>query len=91
MPTIYFRDSKGRITSAEAAEQKDLFVVAAGPHAGSGPKERADNHGRHAFFTSWAGAREAGLKSLDAKVARLEHGLAILKGRRAELEKAAGP
>jgi hypothetical protein len=91
MPTLFFRDFKGRITSAEATEQKDLFVVASGPHAGNWPKARANKGRGTAFFTSWAAAREAALKLLDNKIARLERGVAILKGKRAELEKAAGP
>ena len=56
MPTIFFRDFKGKVTSAEATEQKDLFVVAAGPHAGNWPKERANRGGKMAFFTTWAPA-----------------------------------
>ena len=91
MPTIFFRDFKGKVTSAEATEQKDLFVVAAGPHAGSWPKDRANKGGKVAFFTTWAAAREAAVKLLGHKIARLERGLDILKGKRAELERAAGP
>lgn len=91
MPTIFFRDFKGKITSAQATEQKDLFVVAAGPHAGNWKKDRANKTGKQAFFTSWAAAKEAALKLFDNKVARLEHGIAILKSKRAEVEKAAGP
>ena len=90
MPTIFFRDFKGKITSAEATEQKDAFVVAAGPHAGSWRKERADKGGKKAFFTSWKAAKEAALRLFDVKIARLEHGLNILKAKRAELDKATG-
>ena len=91
MPTIFFRDFKGKITAAEAAEQKDMFVVAAGPHAGSWPKARVNKGGRTAFFTTWAAAKEAAIKLLDSKVARLERGLTMQKARRAEVEKATGP
>jgi hypothetical protein len=91
MPTIFFRDFKGKITSAEATEQRDMFVVAAGPHAGNWPKARANKGRKLAFFTTWAAAREAAIKLLGHKIARLERGLDILKGKRAELERAAGP